>query len=213
MAGAYATLFRSPQFVGFAMCSASASAAWFTFCASAPRVLAEVLQEPPSTYGLMILMPMATYMLGNAGAARFAVRLGTTRLLVLGRLIAAGAGLGLALWYALIGLDAWVLFLPIAICGIGDGLSQPSALAAGLSVHPQLAGTASGLMGFLQMTVAAIGTFVVALLPYDIAASTVAVVAGFIGLALVFGIFALRWPDSGPAPNVPVLRLRGEESA
>src|SRR6266700_7900414 len=160
MAGSCIVLFRSPQFLGFALCSACTTASWFTFIASAPHVLAEALGEPPSTYGLMILMPMATYMLGNAAAARFVLRLGSVRLMILGRTIAVTAAVTMALWYGYAGLNAWALFLPIALCEIGDGLSQLAVLAAGLSIQPRLAGTASGLMGFLQMTVAAIGTFV-----------------------------------------------------
>src|SRR5438477_1308884 len=40
MVGAYGLLLRSPAFVGFALCSACCSASWFTFIASAPRLLA-----------------------------------------------------------------------------------------------------------------------------------------------------------------------------
>jgi len=98
----------------------------------------------------------------------------------------------MALWYGSAGLSPWALFLPIALCEIGDGLSQPAAMAAGLSTYPRLAGTASGLMGFLQMTVAASGTFIVALLPHDSAFGMIAVVGGFIALALGFGVFAVR---------------------
>ena len=212
MAGAHVALLRSPQFVGFALCSACTSASWFTFIASAPHVLSEALGEPPSTYGLMILFPMATYMLGNAGAARFARRLGSLRLLILGRTIAVTAAAVMTLWYVYIGLGVWAIFLPITLAEIGDGLSQPAVLAAGLSIQPRLAGTASGLMGFLQMTVASIGTFVVALLPFQIAVSMIVVVGGFIALALGFGIFALRRPRSGSMPDVPLLRLKREES-
>ena len=43
------------------------SASWFTFLAAAPYLLTERLHQPPSTYGLMILLPMAGYMFGNAG--------------------------------------------------------------------------------------------------------------------------------------------------
>ena len=121
--------------------------------------------------------------------------------------------MALALWYVYAGLGIWGLFVPVALCEIGDGLSQPAVMAAGLSIQPRLAGTASGLMGFLQMAVAAIGTFVVALLPYPIAVSMIAVVGGFIVLALGFGLFALRRPRSGSMPDRPALRLRGEESA
>ena len=118
----------------------------------------------------------------------------------------------MALWYVCSGLSAWAVFLPVALAEIGDGLSQPAVLASGLSIQPRLAGTASGLMGFLQMTVAALGTLLVALLPFQIAVSMIVVVGGFIALALGFGLFALRRPRSGSMPDVPLLRLRREES-
>ena len=43
MVGSYIALLRSPQFVGFALCSACTSASWFTFIASAPLVLSDAL--------------------------------------------------------------------------------------------------------------------------------------------------------------------------
>jgi len=212
MAVSYITLLRSPQFLGFALCSACTSASWFTFIAGTPYLLSDVLRQPPSTYGLMILLPMAGYLLGNAAAARFAFRLGSLRLVIWGRAVAFAAAIVMVLWYLLAGLDTWLLFVPIALCSIGDGLSQPAVMAAGLSIYPRLAGTASGLMGFLQMTVAALGTFLVALLPHDSALGMIVVVGGFIALALAFGIFAVRRPLGGSVPDVPVLQLRREES-
>ena len=92
-----------------------------------------------------------------------------------------------------------------SLVSIGDGLSQPAALSAGLSTHPRLAGTASGLMGFLQMAVAAIGTFVVGVLPYDSALGMIAVVGGFIALALGSGIYGV----SRAAGGAQILRARG----
>jgi DHA1 family bicyclomycin/chloramphenicol resistance-like MFS transporter len=212
MAGSCIALFGSRQFVGFALCSACTTASWFTFIASAPHVLSETLGEPPSTYGLMILMPMATYILGNALAARFALRLGSFHLLILGRCIALSGAIVMALWHVLAGPGIWAVFLPIALVEIGDGLSQPAVLAAGLSIVPRLAGTASGLMGFLQMTTASVGTLVVALLAWPIAVSMIVVVGGFIVLALGFGIFALHRP-SGALPEVAPLQLRRKESS
>jgi DHA1 family bicyclomycin/chloramphenicol resistance-like MFS transporter len=202
MIGSYTTLVRSPTFLGFALCSACASASWFTFCAGAPYILSELMGRPPSTYGLMILLPMAAYMLGNAGAARFALRRGSLFLLICGRSVACGAALVMVLWYLTAGLGIWMLFVPIALSSIGDGLSQPAAMAAGLSTHPRLAGTASGVMGFLQMTVAASGTLLVAMLPHDGALGMIVVVGGFILLALGFGIFAVLHSPGGPRPVV-----------
>jgi DHA1 family bicyclomycin/chloramphenicol resistance-like MFS transporter len=192
MTRSYAILLRSPAFAWFALCSACTSASWFTFIASAPYLVAEVLHEPASTYGLMILFPMATYMLGNAAAARFALRTGSLRLLITGRAVALSGAIAALLWYFSGGFSVWALFLPIAFAEIGDGLSQPSVMAAALSIHPRIAGTASGLMGFLQMTAAAIGSFVVALLPHDSPIGMILVFSAFVAVALVSGIFAVR---------------------
>jgi DHA1 family bicyclomycin/chloramphenicol resistance-like MFS transporter len=200
MAGSYAVLLRSPAFIGFALCSAFTSASWFTFIASAPYLISQALGEPPSTYGLMILLPMAGYLLGNATAARFAFRLGSLHLMILGRGLAFAAGILMALWCASIGLGLWAMFVPMALASIGDGLSQPATMAAGLSTFPRIAGTASGLMGFLQMTVAALGTIGVALLPADGGIAMLVTVVGFMGLALGFGIFAARQPPAGVQP-------------
>ncbi|HYM71543.1 MAG TPA: MFS transporter, partial [Stellaceae bacterium] len=67
----YAILLRSPAVVCFALCTAFTSASWCTFIATAPYLLSETLHEPPSTYGVMILLPMFAYIFGNAAAARF----------------------------------------------------------------------------------------------------------------------------------------------
>ena len=89
------------------------------------------------------------------------------------------------------------MFLPIAFTAIGDGLSQPSTMAAGLSIYPRLAGTASGLMGFLQMAMAAGGSFIVALLPQDSAFGLILVFAGFIAVAFAAGIAGVALTPGG----------------
>src|SRR3954468_24819796 len=124
MARSYATLGRSPEYVSFMLCGACSSAAWFTFCASAPYVLSDLLREPASTYGTMILLPMATYMLGSGLAARLAPRIGSLRLVLLGRGVAFVAASGMAVWWWIGGLGIWTLFVPITFTAIGDGLSQ-----------------------------------------------------------------------------------------
>jgi MFS transporter, DHA1 family, multidrug resistance protein len=207
MAGANFVLLRSPAFVGFAVCGACTSASWFTFIAGAPHILAEALQRPPSTYGLMILLPMATYMLGNAAAARFAPRFGSLRLLLAGRALAFAAALAMALWAGSAPLSIWVLFVPIAIAEIGDGLSGPAVMAAALSIRPRLAGTAAGLMGFLQMAAAALGSFVVALLPHRNALGLIVLYGGFVALGLAAAVFAVRRTQPPPAATVEELSV------
>jgi MFS family permease len=133
-----------------------------SFLATAPYLLAERLHEPPSTYGLMILLPMAGYILGNASVARLSVFLASTRLFIVGLALSLASGVMLTTW-CLADLTPWALFVPMALSSIGNGMSQPTGVAAGLSVYPRIAGAASGLMGFAQMIIAALGTLLLGL--------------------------------------------------
>jgi DHA1 family bicyclomycin/chloramphenicol resistance-like MFS transporter len=200
MGRSFVLLLRSPAFLGFACATAFTSASWFTFLASAPYLLSEVLHEPPSTYGLMILLPMVGYIVGNAGVARLSASLGITRLCVFGLALSLASGVMLTVW-CFVDLTPWALFVPMAISSIGNGLSQPPAIAAGLSVYPTVAGAASGLMGFLQMMVAALGTFLIGQLPQSTPLSMVAVVGGCLALALAFGVIVWRMPEEMLRPR------------
>ena len=194
MARSFVLLLRSPVFLGFAFATAFTSASWFTFLASAPYLLSQVLHEPPSTYGLMILLPMLGYILGNAGVARLSVALGIGGVFILGLALSLASGVMLAVW-CLVDLTPWALFVPMAISSIGNGLSQPPGIAAGLSVYPQIAGAASGLIGFLQMIVAALGTLLIGQLPQNIPQPMIAVVGASLALALAFGLIVRYAPE------------------
>jgi MFS transporter, DHA1 family, multidrug resistance protein len=185
-------LLRSPAFLGYALATSFTSASWFTFLAIAPYFLSDLLHQPPSTYGLMILLPMAGYFIGNAGAVRLAVRLGSPRLFVGGLAVSLASGILLARWSLGGELTAWALFVPMALSSVGNGLSQPAGLAAALSVNPRIAGTASGLLGASQMGIAALGTLLVGQLPRESALWMVVVVVGCLALALLCGLFAVR---------------------
>ena len=116
--------------------------------------------------------------------------------------------------WCLADLTPWALFVPMAISSVGNGMSQPSGLAAGLSVYPRIAGTASGLIGFVQMSIAALGTLLLGLLPRGSVLAMVAVVGISLTLALVFGLLTLLTPTQGlrPAPAASLRRQIAEES-
>jgi len=199
----YALLARSRAFMCFALCTAFTSASWFTFIASAPHLLSETLHQPPSTYGLMILLPMGAYIVGNAGAVRFAHRFGSGGMVIGGVVASLGAGVLMAAWCAFPGLSAWALFVPMALSAIGNGMSQPSAMASGLSVFPRIAGTASGFVGFLQMALSSLGTMAVAILPHEGPFAMAGVVIATQAVAVLLGAMALRLPAGGGLATAP----------
>jgi MFS transporter, DHA1 family, multidrug resistance protein len=187
-----AELARLPVFAVIALSNACTSASWLTFTAIAPYLLSSELHRPPSTYGVAIILPMSCYIAGTLLTARLATRLGSLRLFALGLTISLVAAAMLGLWTLGLGLSPWSMMVPMAVSQLGNGLSLPPGLAAGLSVEPRLAGTASGLMGFLQMAVAAAGTYLVARLPQRGGLWMVVVVGAFLFGAWLFGIMALR---------------------
>jgi DHA1 family bicyclomycin/chloramphenicol resistance-like MFS transporter len=208
MARSFVLLLRSPVFLAFALATAFTSASWFTFLASAPYLLSEVLHEPPSTYGLMILIPMIAYMLGNAGVGRLSIVLGSARVFMLGLALSLFSGMMLAVW-CFLGLTPWAMFVPMAVSSIGNGLSQPPGIAAGLSIYPRIAGAASGLLGFLQMMVAALGALLIGEIPQGSAGPMVTVVGAALVLAFVFGLVASMLSSEGVA-SADTAQLRVE---
>jgi MFS transporter, DHA1 family, multidrug resistance protein len=206
MLRSFVLLLRSTAFLSVALAAAFTSASWFTFLAAAPYLLSEQLHQPPSTYGLMILLPMGGYILGNATVGRLSVLFGSAGLFIAGLAVSLASGVMLALW-CLTNLTPWALFVPMAISSIGNGMSQPPAIAAGLSVYPRIAGAASGLIGFMQMMIAALGTLLIGMVPRNSVLAMVAVVGAALALAQICGLLTLRSPGEGVRP-VAMPRLR-----
>ncbi len=48
------------------------------------------------------------------------------------------------------------IFFPQLLIGFGNGLLLPTAVAGAISIRPHVAGTASGLIGFIQMAIGAV---------------------------------------------------------
>jgi DHA1 family bicyclomycin/chloramphenicol resistance-like MFS transporter len=195
----YVLLLRSRAFLGYALSGAFAMAAWYSFVAGAPYVLATLLGLPPIAYGKYILVVLAGYVAGNFLAGRLSVRLGGARMIAAGQAIAlAGAAVQVALLAAGI-LTPMALFLPMMVIVFASGLFLPNLNAGALSVHPALAGSAAGLTGFLQMGLSALATVAIGAAMAGSEAPLVAATAGT-SLASALALLLLR------APRPPALR-------
>jgi MFS transporter, DHA1 family, multidrug resistance protein len=150
------TLLRSPPFVAYALQSTFAIAVFFSFISGAPYFMIDVLHRPATEYGLYFMLVSAGFMAGNLLAARTTARVGLDRMILIGSALALAATL---LTLALLLSWGWrplALFAPMLAAAFANGLTIPNAQAGAISVDPLLAGTASGLAGFLQMFVAAV---------------------------------------------------------
>jgi DHA1 family bicyclomycin/chloramphenicol resistance-like MFS transporter len=95
-------------------------------------------------------------------------------------------------YVALPGWEMATIFLPQIVIGFGNGLLLPTSIAGAVSIRPQVAGTASGLTGFIQMSVGALaaqlGGHVVA---QAASATPMLLLMLFFGIALAAAFFAL----------------------
>jgi DHA1 family bicyclomycin/chloramphenicol resistance-like MFS transporter len=95
-------------------------------------------------------------MAGNFAVSRLTGRLGIDALIWWGiALTVAGCQLNVLVYVGLPGWDMSTIFLPQIIIGFGNGLLLPTSVAGAVSIRPQVAGTASGLTGFVQMAIGA----------------------------------------------------------
>jgi DHA1 family bicyclomycin/chloramphenicol resistance-like MFS transporter len=148
-------------FWAYALCLSFSIGVFFCFLAGAPFLMVRVLGRPASEYGLLFILISGAFMLGNFAAARFSLRVGLNRMIVLGS-IGSLAGTLILLALVMAGIwTPWSLFLPTSLGAFSQGLALPNAQAAAISVDPRAAGAASGLSGFLQMGLAGLAAQIV----------------------------------------------------
>jgi DHA1 family bicyclomycin/chloramphenicol resistance-like MFS transporter len=151
-----AALAASPKFFGYALCAGFGSAPFFSLLGGAPHVVVSMLGRTSAEYGLWFFFPSIGFMAGNFAVARLSARLGIDALIWWGiALTVIGCLLNIAAYVALPGWEMVSIFVPQAVIGLGNGLLLPTAVAGAVSVRPQVAGTASGMTGFIQMAIGA----------------------------------------------------------
>ncbi|WP_458093829.1 multidrug effflux MFS transporter [Roseomonas sp. WA12] len=156
---AYMSLLRLPAFRWIGAVGAASTGVFFAFMAGAPRV-AESMGYTPRDYATAFLAISVCFAGGSWLAGRYSARFGLARMLSAGLwIIILGAGVMLAV-QLLLPHTLMGFFLPMALIAIGNGISLPNAVAAAISVRPERAGTASGLLGAMQMGFGALMTLV-----------------------------------------------------
>lgn len=146
----YPQLLTSRRFWGYAMANTFASGVFFSLLGGAPFVGSHVYGLSPSQLGLYFIFGPMGYFSGSLISGRYAVRMGTYRMLLTGSSITI-AGMVLALILVLSGFDHPIAFFGCTVfIGLGNGMVIPSASAGMMSINPKLAGTAAGLGGSLM---------------------------------------------------------------
>jgi DHA1 family bicyclomycin/chloramphenicol resistance-like MFS transporter len=193
-------LVRHPNFLGYTLHATGSFSAFFAFLAGAPYVVQQVMGEPATVYGLWFIANAFGFMMGNLTAARLSAWFGLDRMIAVGTgLVIAGVGTTIAVMAAGLWTPA-ALFVPMIATAYGQGLGMPNAQAGALSVAPDLAGTASGVTGFVQMATASVIAQLVGMMqngtPYPMLAVMLAC-----GLAMAGSLLLIRMPERAVQPS------------
>lgn len=150
----YLSLFRHRGFLAFMLTHAIGYAGLYCFVAGAPYYFIDSLRLTPTHFGIVAAIAMSGFLIGST-AARVAIpRWGmqpviyiSLAIMFLGSAILLLIGLldSLHLWLV-IGLQFFVWF--------GGGFLAPNTAAGVMMSHPQAAGAAAAVLGFVQMCAA-----------------------------------------------------------
>jgi DHA1 family bicyclomycin/chloramphenicol resistance-like MFS transporter len=145
-------LSQSRTFIGYLLCYVIASWIIFTFAGGAPYVVVMQMGRSSAEYGAWFATSGFAYLMGNVFCVRFAPRRSLEQLIWFGLALQFSGALLNVIW-GITGFNqipAW-LFLTHMLVMFGNAFVMSNTAAGALSIRPQSAGSASGMMGFLQM--------------------------------------------------------------
>lgn len=173
----YALHLRNGRLMAYVAVSVCFGAGVFAYVAGSSFVFIEVHGLSPDQYGLAFATGIVGIIIANAINRRLVVHWGSDRLMVLGTIIGATAGL-MALIVTVLEVGGIValglsLFIYIAM----NGLIVANAIAGGLSNVKRGAGSASALLGFAQYGGGLVGSAMVGILSNGTAVPMVAIIS------------------------------------
>lgn len=151
----YAELLVDPFFLTVTITSGLFYSGLLVYLASSSFVYIDMLGVPVEYFGLVFLSSVVGYMGGSACSARLSKQHDSERIMLLGVVLGVCASSLL-----LACSTAWpdsvaALMLPMTLYSVAMGLVLPHAMAIALRPFPHIAGTASSLLGFIQMSLSA----------------------------------------------------------
>jgi len=153
--GNYAQLLKHREFLGYVLLNSFVFSGLFAFISGSSFVFIDIFELEPNIYGICFGVVVCGYISGTLLAGRFSRKLGSPRMLRYGSSLAMVAGLLLAAIAYMGGNTATSVVAPMVLFMVGVGLVMPNSMAGAIGPFPKMAGSASALMGFLQMTIAA----------------------------------------------------------
>ena len=200
--GSYGALLRNPVFIGLAVVSGFGLATFFVFIGSAPFVYIEYYGLTPTQFSLCFALNAASFFAMSQLTARLSARFGLAR--VIRSSVMAVAAVMAVLAATLVWGNSLVVMMTLLFIGFGFlGLLLPAAGVLSLEDHGAVAGSASALLGAIQMITAAVSMTVVGVFADHTPAPMVVGIALCALAAMLVTLWTLRRLPAHLASNAP----------
>ncbi|WP_084365271.1 multidrug effflux MFS transporter [Rhizobium sp. RU36D] len=168
--GAYGRLLRDPRVMLPAIIMAGTIGSLYAQAAMLPFIMIDRIGLTPTQFGIGMLMQSGSFFLGSLLLRVLSKRLGPQGSVHAGFGLIAIGGTLVALSVALLEPNFLSIMGPIAFSTFGFAFISPQITTAGLAPHPEIAGSAAALIGFIQMSAGFMGGVVAAMMGDPLAA-------------------------------------------
>jgi len=156
----YRRLIGDRRYLRYLLIAGACFAGLFAFISGSSFVLQGLYGLSPIAYGMCFGLMAAGYIAGSLTGGRLVRRLGIDNTLKVGGVFACLGGFSMLAGLAS-SASPVAIVAPVILYGFAVGLTMPQAMAGALTPFPEIAGTASALLGFLQAgAAAAVGIYV-----------------------------------------------------
>ena len=144
-------LLREKRIWGYYLTSFFTAGAYFAFLGGSPFIAFKVVgMTSPAELSLYFILVALGYILGNFCAGLISSRIGIEPMMVLGGAISTIGTIMTIVLMLFLPPHIFYLFGPMFIVALGNGMVLPNSLSGALAIRPELAGSISGLGGFIQ---------------------------------------------------------------
>jgi DHA1 family bicyclomycin/chloramphenicol resistance-like MFS transporter len=195
----YTMLLTSRDFMGQVVLTSLAVGGFYATQTLAPFVLMGKLGLSSPLFGLTTASLMLSYLIGSLATNRLLRVYTMARLVLAGALMVLIAAIALALSLRLLGTGIVQIIAPMCLWMLGFAFIMPGVTTTALGLFPRNAGSASALMGAMQMGMGFVGATLCSLFANaEQAFATVPPVMGVLG---VTAYLAANWRRlrAGPA--------------
>lgn len=148
---AYAMLIRNRRFVARSLVLGGSVGALYALATMLPFILIKIVGLSPTAFGLGMLMQTGAYFFGSIALRYLAPRLGGDRCVEIGLGMIVTAGLMMVLSAQFVVPSYLSIMVPAGFLSFGIAFLTPHMTTTALYPFPKIAGSASAMMGFIQM--------------------------------------------------------------